>query len=238
MKFGFKKSHIPNYLTMLRLILVVIILALILSISRDDIRYAILSDTSGFDHVVYTITFKFNLDKPIINYFNIEWLIAGVLFVIAALSDALDGYLARKYKWTSTWGKFWDPIADKVLIDTILIALAFMRIVPISGTIIMVARDIIVDAYRMTAASQNVVVAANQAGKWKTILQMIALILIFFVFNLPVGITDKNPQMVWVYYFLIQNLFIISASIISIVSGIIYIHQINIKMKELKLKKK
>lgn len=103
--------------------------------------------------------------------------IAFVLFIAASVSDFLDGYLARKLNLVTTYGKFMDPIADKLLVNSLFIILMVsgpFRI-PAWITVIMIARDLIVDAIRLLAAEQNKVLAASFWGKLKTVLQMVAL---------------------------------------------------------------
>lgn len=150
--------------------------------------------------------------------FSWNFMTAGILFVIASITDLLDGYLARKYQWVSNFGKLWDPIADKVLINSVLICFAVKGLTPVWITIIMIARDVIVDASRMYASTKNVVVPANFYGKLKTVAQMIAILVIFFVFNMNSSYT--------VYFWGVQNLMMYVALLFSVVSGIIYVYNI------------
>ncbi len=109
---------------------------------------------------------------------RLEYLIAFVIFVVASFSDFLDGYIARKYHLVTTYGKFMDPIADKLLIDSLLIILTCSRLdtkVPLIVAVVMIARDLVVDAVKLIAASKNRIVAANIWGKLKTVAQMIAI---------------------------------------------------------------
>ena len=124
-----------------------------------------------------------------ISYLN---LIVLALFAIASFTDFLDGNIARKKNLVTTFGKFADPIADKLLVNTMLIILAYKRMIPVLPCILMILRDIVVDGCRMIAAQNGVVVSAGILGKMKTALQMITIILIllnnvpFELYNLPV----------------------------------------------------
>lgn len=109
---------------------------------------------------------------------RLEYLIAFAIFVVASFSDFLDGYIARKYHLVTTYGKFMDPIADKLLVDSLLIILTCSRLetkIPLIVAVVMIARDLVVDAVKLIAASRNKIVAANIWGKLKTVLQMIAI---------------------------------------------------------------
>ncbi len=111
--------------------------------------------------------------------------IAAVLFVVGAITDFLDGYIARKYNLVTNFGKFLDPIADKLLVTTALILIACDGTIPAPfgaiAIVITVARDLAIDMLRMVASSKGVVIAANKFGKYKTFSQDIALpILIVF----------------------------------------------------------
>lgn len=101
--------------------------------------------------------------------------IAAILFILASISDYYDGYFARKYKAISNMGKFMDPIADKILVTSVLVMLIpSKRIDPIMVTIIL-SRDTLISGIRSVAAADQVIIAAKAAGKWKTALQMVAI---------------------------------------------------------------
>ena len=87
--------------------------------------------------------------------------------------DMLDGKIARKYNLVTTYGKFMDPIADKLLVNSMFIILTFWGLVPVGVLLIVICRDIIVDAIRMIMCERNVVVPANIFGKLKTVVQII-----------------------------------------------------------------
>jgi CDP-diacylglycerol--glycerol-3-phosphate 3-phosphatidyltransferase len=152
---------------------------------------------------------------------SLNFFIAWILFIIASLSDMLDGKIARKYNMVTDYGKFMDPIADKLLVNTTLIILASYGPIRVNVicVIIMIARDIVVDAVRLNAMRKNVVVAANIFGKLKTVFQMVAIILIMVNdFNLD-SLLHLNDN----YY--LGQLFMYVATLTSLISGIIYVIQ-------------
>jgi len=208
----FCKQNIPNMLLVLRMLLVpAIVTLMILDVYIGSARiYSIKSLTNKLPYCDITLFM----------------LIAGCLFVFASITDFLDGFLARKYKWVSDFGKLWDPIADKVLINSTLICLCWHGMVPIFVPVIMIARDVIVDAKRMVAAKDRIVVAANIYGKMKTVLQMVGVIFVFFICcNASDGYDD--PAMWWG----VQNFVLYAATIVSVISGVVYFKQINKQMK-------
>ncbi len=155
---------------------------------------------------------------------NLVYLIAMVVFVIASFTDTLDGYLARKWNQVTDLGKFLDPVADKLLVNSILIYLLVSRFgnmsIPVFAVIIMIARDLVVDALRFVAASKGIVLAANVFGKLKTIFQMVAI---------PVVLLNGWPfsyfDLSWNSYLRIANILVYLATAMSLLSGIIYVAQ-------------
>ncbi len=110
-----------------------------------------------------------------------NYIISAVIFCLAAFTDFLDGYFARKLGLVTNLGKFLDPIADKVLVATAMIVLLTVTEVmwPIVGAIcvaVILARELMISAFRQIAATQNVIMAADMAGKIKTFIQDIAII--------------------------------------------------------------
>lgn len=131
---------------------------------------------------------QFNITMPeftfgIVNL-SLKNILVLILFCIASITDYLDGYLARKNNLITSFGKFIDPIADKMLVNTMMIMFACMGMVPVVPVIVMVWRDTIVDGLRMSTASKGVVVAAGMLGKIKTVSQMITIVLVLLN-NLP-----------------------------------------------------
>lgn len=125
-----------------------------------------------------------------------NYVISAVIFLIAALTDFLDGYIARKYNLVTDLGKFLDPIADKVLVST---ALIIMLTTPIGGVTLLpyyatiavaviLARELMVSGFRMVAASKGLVIAADKTGKIKTFTQDVAIIVLLVGANIDPGL--------------------------------------------------
>ena len=165
---------------------------------------------------------------------NLVFLIIFVFFLVACYTDYLDGHLARKNNQVTDLGKFLDPVADKLLINSLVIFLIapnmFARYIPDSCqpvvsfnmwcAIILVARDIVVDALRFVAASKGKVIAANIFGKLKTVLEMVAIGVVL-VNGFPFRYFDANwPQGLHIADFLVYL-----ATLASLLSGIIYVVQ-------------
>ena len=148
-----KKINLPNKITIFRMLVVIAILVL-----------ALLPSGATFGAGAFTHDYRS--------------ILILVLFIVGSFSDFLDGYLARKNNLVTTFGKFMDPIADKLLVNTLFIILAGIGRIHWIIPVIMISRDIIVDAIRMIVVEQGTVIAASKLGKLKTVTQMIALILI------------------------------------------------------------
>ncbi|MEG0276029.1 MAG: CDP-diacylglycerol--glycerol-3-phosphate 3-phosphatidyltransferase [Coprobacillus sp.] len=187
--------NLPNKLTTIRLI----------SVPLFVIVYLIPYQSLG----IYMPTF--DVLSTNVSLLNI---ILFVIFFFAAITDYLDGYLARKRNLVTTFGKFVDPIADKLIVNTVLLLLASSHYITILIPIIMIARDTIVDAIRLVASQRNVVLSASFLGKAKTMTQMIAIgilllnNIIFGYFGIPM-----DQIMIW------------AATIISVISGIEYLYK-------------
>lgn len=110
-------------------------------------------------------------------------LLAGIVFIIASLTDAADGYIARKRGIVTNLGKFIDPLADKILVVAALISLVELQRLPAWMVVIIVSREFIVSGVRMVAASDGIIIAASKGGKIKTVTQIIAICLM--IFNVP-----------------------------------------------------
>lgn len=188
--------NLPNKLTLLRIILVPIMTIIWL-----------------FPYQYFNINFiSFNIGPINLPLLNI---IVLAIFIIASLTDLLDGHIARKRNLITTFGKFADPIADKLLINISLIILGYKGMIPIVCVIIMIARDLIVDGCRMIASSKGIVVAAGALGKAKTTLQVSAII---------VALLNNLPFELWSLP--INDILIWFASFVSIVSGYSYFSQL------------
>ncbi|MDD6004582.1 MAG: CDP-diacylglycerol--glycerol-3-phosphate 3-phosphatidyltransferase [Erysipelotrichaceae bacterium] len=157
--------NLPNKLTVFRIILVPIMI------------FVWLFPYEQFNFMFY----EFNFGPVSLSSLNIVVL---VIFALASITDMLDGMIARKYNMITTFGKFADPIADKLLVNTTLIIMVSKHLIPVLPVVIMLGRDIIVDGCRMIASKNGVVVAAGYLGKLKTVSQMITIILVLLN-NLP-----------------------------------------------------
>ena len=159
------KFNVPTKLTFVRLILSLIIIILLI-----------------FPFYRVGITFPQFLFKNIL--IDLRYLISGVLFIIASITDYYDGKLARKNNEVTNFGKLVDAIADKVLVNSVLIIFACQGFISAVVPVVIIVRDIIVDAIRMICANNGKVQAAKLSGKIKTATLMIGIILTFF-YNLP-----------------------------------------------------
>ena len=167
---------------------------------------------------------------------NLVFLILFVFFLIASYTDHLDGYLARKNNQVTDLGKFLDPVADKLLINSLVIFLVaptvFAHYIPVPNdhgyimnfsvwcAIILVARDIVVDALRFIGASKGKVIAANIFGKLKTVLEMVAIGAVLLN-GFPFRYFDKG----WPAGLHIADFLVYLATIASVISGVIYVIQ-------------
>ena len=106
--------------------------------------------------------------------------VANVIFVVASLTDLFDGKIARKYNLVTNFGKFMDPLADKLLVCSALICLIQLGQLPAWVVIIIISREFIISGFRLVAADNGIVIAASYWGKFKTTFQMIAVILMIF----------------------------------------------------------
>ena len=171
---------------------------------------------------------------------NLIYLIFTIVFIIAAFTDMLDGKIARKCNLVTDLGKFLDPIADKLLNDAMMIFLlvpqayaleqrrdSLMLTILAICVVLMIARDLIVDALRLVAVKKNIVIAANIFGKAKTVLQMIAIPMLLLN-DWPFNYFDSS----WPQALQISNWFFYLATAMSLISGIIYVYQNRSVFKE------
>ena len=114
-----------------------------------------------------------------------KW-VALAIFIIASLTDLLDGKIARKYNLVTTFGKFADPLADKILVISAMICLVELGLIKSWIVIIIVAREFIISGFRIIAAEKNIVIAASYWGKFKTTFQMVMVIMLIADIDNPV----------------------------------------------------
>ena len=108
-------------------------------------------------------------------------IIANVIFITASLTDLLDGKIARKYGLVTNFGKFMDPLADKLLVCSALICLIQLGQLPAWVVIVIISREFIISGFRLVAADNGIVIAASYWGKFKTVFQMTAVVLLIFI---------------------------------------------------------
>ncbi|MDD6798495.1 MAG: CDP-diacylglycerol--glycerol-3-phosphate 3-phosphatidyltransferase [Clostridia bacterium] len=138
--------------------------------------------------------------------------IAAAIFVVASLTDMLDGKIARKYNLVTNFGKFMDPLADKLLVCSALIAFVELQYLPAWIVIIIISREFIISGFRLIAADKGVVIAANYWGKFKTTFQMIMTILLILQLDFP-------------YADVVEWIFICIALALTIISLLDYIYK-------------
>jgi len=142
--------------------------------------------------------------SPVSNY------AAVAIYAAASITDWLDGYIARKYDLVSNFGKFMDPIADKLLVSAALIAMIELGYLASWVVIVIISREFIVSGFRLVAAEQSIVIAAGPWGKWKTAVSMIMTI--FVLLDIP-GTGLISQILIW------------ASVILTVVSGIDYIYR-------------
>ena len=177
--------NLPTKITVARLVLTVFIILLLC------IPYSFL----GFNFPVFDVNGV---------AVELHYVIAGVLFIIASVTDYLDGYLARKNNQVTDTGKMFDAIADKALVNPILIILAANDFIPAIVPVIIVLRDILVNAIKMEAASKGKVVAAIKSGKLKTAAMMVGVSLVFF-YNIPFEFINIRVDLGLLYFACIMS---------------------------------
>lgn len=181
--------NLPNKLTITRIILALIIIVILIF---------------PFDATGIIIP-KIFINESIV--IDIKYIIAGILFCIASLTDFLDGYIARKYNLITDFGKMIDAIADKILVNSVLIILAASGFIHPIIPVIVIVRDSVVNAIKMVAGNKGNVVAAIKSGKIKTVCLMLGIILTLF-YNLPFELWN----------FRVSDFLLIIAAVLSLVS--------------------
>ncbi len=189
--------NLPNKITMVRIFLAVILLVLLI----------FPFNLCGIEFPTYQVFGSITV--------SLQYIIAGVIFLVAAMSDFIDGNLARKHNLVTDFGKVMDAIADKVLVNGVLIVLACNGLINVAIPVIIITRDIFVDSIKMVAGSKGKAVGASILGKLKTICMMTGLTLVFF-YNLPFELLNID----------VANGLLYVATVLSIISGIQY-YQVN-----------
>lgn len=180
------KFNLPTRLTFLRLGLSLLIMILLL-------------------FPFYRIGFEFKTFLFHSILIDVRYIMCGVIFVLASVTDYLDGYFARKNNEITDFGKFTDAVADKVLVNSVLIIFASQGFIPAAVPVIIIVRDIIVDAIRMNVATKGTVQAARMSGKIKTACLMIGIVLTFF-YNLPFELIGLQISKFFLYFGTIMSL--------------------------------
>ena len=138
--------------------------------------------------------------------------ISLILFVAASITDWFDGYLARKNHLVTNFGKFMDPLADKLLVCSAMICMIELGRLPAWFVIIIIGREFIISGFRLVAAENGIVIAANYWGKFKTVSQMIMIILLILHFDLSV-------------FVILEQIFIWLSLALTVISLMTYIWQ-------------
>lgn len=185
--------NLPNKLTMARIFMTLIIIVILLfpfSAMGIDIPHIFVNELIDID---------------------VRYIIAGILFILASLTDFFDGMIARKYDLITDFGKMVDAIADKMLVNSVLIILSAQGFIHPVIPVIIILRDTAVDSIKMVAGSKGNVVAAIKTGKYKTASLMIGIVLTLF-YDMPFELWNIH----------VSDFLLIVASILSIISGIQY----------------
>lgn len=185
--------NLPNKITMSRIVLSLIIIIFLLF---------------PFDATGVSLPKIFVNESIVI---DIKYIVAGVLFIVASLTDFVDGHIARKYNMVTDFGKMLDAIADKVLVNAILVILASTGFISAIIPVVIVVRDIVVDTIKMVAGNKGRVVAAIYTGKIKTACMMVGITLTLF-YNLPFELWNIR----------VSDALLIIAAVLSVVSAIQY----------------
>ena len=153
-------------------------------------------------------------------------IIATVIFIIASLTDQLDGYIARSRNQITNFGKFMDPLADKLLVTAALVSLVELKLVAGWAVVIILAREFAVSGLRTLAASDGIVIAASWWGKIKTVTQMISILLLLLKVNIntsanAISFVNNNSFLSGFFTYVPETIMFI-AVLITIISGIDY----------------
>lgn len=177
--------NLPTKLTVLRIILAIVVMVLLVfPFEAVGISIPVIRTTIDMD---------------------LRYIIAGVIFLIASFTDFLDGYLARRNNQVTDTGKMLDAIADKMLVNPVLIIFSAEGLISPIVPVIVVARDIVVNTIKMEAASKGKVVAAIKSGKIKTASLMTGMVLLFFS-NMPFELINIRVDLFLIYFATLMSL--------------------------------
>ena len=185
--------NLPNKITMARIVLSILLLILLI----------FPFNLCGIEFPTYELFGTINV--------NLLYIIGGIIFLVASLTDFMDGNIARKKKLVTDFGKVMDAIADKVLVNGVLVVLACNGLISKVIPVIIITRDIFVDSIKMVAGSKGKAVGASVLGKLKTICMMSGLTLTFF-YNIPFELIGLD----------VANGLLYIACVLSIISGVQY----------------
>lgn len=185
--------NLPNKLTLSRIVIAIIIIMLLLF---------------PFDAMGISLP-KIFVNETIV--IDTKYIIAGVLFVIASITDFLDGYIARKRDLITDYGKMMDSIADKILVNSVLVILSAYGFVHPIIPVVIIIRDSVVNSMKMIVGNKGIVVAAIKTGKVKAFLLMVGIILTLF-YNLPFELLNLR----------VSDFLLIVATVLSLVSAFQY----------------
>lgn len=149
-------------------------------------------------------------------------IVATIVFIVASITDQLDGHIARSRNQITTFGKFMDPLADKLLVTAVFVCLVQIGMIPAWAVIIILSREFAVSGLRSIAASNGLVIAASWWGKIKTVTQMLAILLFLLTVNI---MTIGNTNLLVNFFpgFLVaSNIIFYICVVITIISGIDY----------------
>lgn len=150
--------------------------------------------------------------------------IALVVYIVASITDAVDGHIARRDNLITDFGKFLDPIADKLLVSAALLALCNVSIMYLWATLIILAREFVVSGIRMLAASKGNVIAAGKLGKLKMVFQTIAIITLFVAGIVPTSLWS-GFELIQSIIYILGNVIMVAAVVLTIVSGVEYVYK-------------
>ena len=154
-------------------------------------------------------------------FIDIRYVISGIIFIIASLTDYFDGKVARKYNLITDYGKVIDAISDKLLTNSILIVLACNGMISSIIPLVIIMRDIVVDSLKMLIGNKSKAVAAIGVAKWKTATLMVGIVLTLF-YNLPFEFISLR----------VSDFLLIIACVLSVISGIEYYNMAKVYMQD------